>query len=158
MPSPSSPIPSSFSAQSIPSDNSPRILVVWINKPSGNFTLGGSFVPAFARATLSPAFIFFAPQTMLYNFLPSVTSQITSFDAFGCGLISIISATNTSSNPFPIYSRDSTSSPTMVRLSANSSGEASKSTYSLSQLRVNLILFVNQGNILKDEMSIFCVI
>ena len=140
MPSDSIPSPSSFSAQSMPSETCPLIFAFLIVSPSGNFGPGGRTAPAFASATLSPAFMLLAPQTIGYSASPSDTLQRESLSASGCLPMSSIWATTMLSRALPTYSIDSTSSPDIVSLSASSSAETEKSTYSLSQFRDIIIV------------------
>jgi hypothetical protein len=109
--------------------------------------VNGSFSPAFngsdapgrINGTLSPALKFCAPQTICRSPLPSFTRQSESLSAFGCLSRVITCATTTPSNSPPSFCIDSTSSPSIVNRSRNSSGDQSKSTYCLSQLSVTFM-------------------
>ena len=79
MPSWLSPSPSSSSAQSIPSDATPRILAFLICMPLG------SVVPGRATATVCPAATLGAPQTMVLTLVPTSTWQTVRRSAFSCG-------------------------------------------------------------------------
>ena len=80
MPSWLSPNPSSSSAQSMPSDATPRILAFLICRPPG------SVVPGRATATACPAATLGAPQTMVLIPVPTSTWQTVKRSAFSCGL------------------------------------------------------------------------
>ena len=72
-----SPVESSASEHSIPSDFSPRKTEDLIVCPPG------IVAPTLANGTIFPAFIFWAPQTTLYVWEPSVTSHKDSLSAAG---------------------------------------------------------------------------
>ena len=127
-PSASSLIPSSFEEHSMPSESRPRSFVCLILKPPG------SSAPSTATGTLSPAFMFLAPQTM-FNFFsfPASTVQYTSLSAFGCASIFSIRPTTTPLKS-PSRVRLSTSIPRDMNFADRASGARSKSTNSFSQL------------------------
>src|SRR5882724_8024206 len=107
----------------------------------GSFSsgLGGNDAPGRMSGTLSPALKFCAPQTIWRSPVPSLTRQSESLSALGCLSRETTCATTMPSNAPEIFCTPSTSRPSMVSRSVNSSGDQLKSTYCLSQLRVTFI-------------------
>src|SRR5262249_21177381 len=106
--------------------------------------LAGRVEPGRISATLSPAWKFCAPQTICRSPAPSFTRQRDSLSALGCFSRVITWATTTPSNSPPNFCIPSTSIPSIVRRSANSSGVHGTSTYCLTQFRVTFILKLPQ--------------
>ena len=122
IPDASGPMPSSSSEQSIPSEASPRIFELLMLYPPG------IVAPTVASATTSPAFMFWAPQTIGSTCSPVVTSSRWSLSAPGWGFMERIFAVTTPVKAGVYSSTASTSRPAIVRRSARSNGEMSMST------------------------------
>src|SRR5439155_8018809 len=99
----------------------------------------GNEKPGRMSGTLSPPLKLCAPQTICRSPLPSLTRQSESLSAFGCLSHVMTWATTTPANSPASFCTPSTSMPSIVSRSASSSGDQSKSTYCLSQLRVTFI-------------------
>ncbi len=117
----SSPIPSSFSEQSIPSDSTPRFLVAWIFWPPGSVAPGG------AKAARAPTVRLGAPHTTV-KWRSAVATRQTP-----CLSIASTSPTTTPESPATRGAASATSMPAFVRRSATAFGDRSVSTNSLSQ-------------------------
>ena len=132
MPSWEAPMPSSSSAQIMPKDSTPRILLFLILKSPG------STVPMRAKRTFWPAATFGAPQTTVTGSgEPSLTVVMCRWSESGWGMQVSTSATTTPASPPGISSWNSTLSTSMpieVIASATCSAVRSHSRYSLSQL------------------------
>src|SRR3990172_5769426 len=130
MPLASSPIPSSFSEQSIPSETTPRILVALIARPPGSVARGG------AKAVRSPGAALGAPQ-ITENFRSGrATRQRRLWWPAGVGPRSFsmasISPTTTPDSPSTTGLADAPSIPARTSRSLISAGPTSVSTNSLS--------------------------
>ncbi len=140
-------IPSSSSAQSMPSLKTPRTLRFSIVNPAG------SVVPSGANGYFPPTATFGAPHTTVISAgPPKFTLHSVSLSAFGCFSMASTSATTTPGTPPPRRSMPSTSTPENVSLSANPSTVSSKSTYSFSQL--NGIFMVNPSRCQTSEVRL----
>src|SRR5450755_2195168 len=132
----------------------------WLVMPNTFRSLmtNGSLSPAFngsakfgrMSGTLSPGLWFCAPQMMVRSPLPSLTLQTESLSEPGTGSRVRIWATTMPSNAPDIFCTPSTSRPSMVSRSVNSSGDHLKSTYCLSQLRVTFIWKIQKLNLLAQ--------
>src|SRR5687767_8952843 len=123
----------------MPCDSTPRIFPTLMVNGAFSPGFNGSDAPGKMSGTLSPALKFWAPHTICRSPLPSLTRQSESLSAFGCLSFVMTCATTTPSNSPETFSTPSTSSPSIVSRSVNSSGDQSKSTYCLSQLSVTFI-------------------
>ena len=123
IPSCEAPRPSSSSAQIIPIDSAPRILLFLMVKASPDE--GYNVVPTVATKTFCPAATFGAPQTICTGSpSPRFTFVIDKRSASGCFAHSITCPTTTPFNPpgiFSTLSTPSTSSPVLVRVAATRS-------------------------------------
>src|SRR5262245_43865540 len=135
MPSWSSEICNSASDTSIPRLSTPRI----VPTPSVMF-LPGMNVPGGENTPFMPVRALGAPHTTwIGSPLPASTRQTRRRSAFGCCFASTTRAMTNGASVFALSSMPSTSSPTMVSLSASAASGASVSRCSLSQASVNFI-------------------
>src|SRR5215467_9704677 len=131
MPLPSTPMPSSSSEQSMPSESVPRILVALIVRPPGKVAPGG------AKAERRPGAALGAPQTTEKRLSGRATRQRRLCCPAGvtprsCSMASI-SPMTTPDRPSTRGWRAATSMPALTRRSATTAGGRSVSTNSRSQ-------------------------
>ena len=127
MPCASSESPSSRSEQIIPSDSTPRILLLRSLVPSG------SLAPICATATVCPAATLGAPHTTERFAPPPIsTTQSRRRSALGCGATSSTRPTTIAGSRETPFSIEATGNPRIASACARSSGVAGSSTQSWS--------------------------